>query len=238
MRKDERDLLEVLKCELEFLERGLYRHSPRFPWRPQFFLEDSPSCPNYDAPPADGPCRCAECALAALVPPEFQNKSRACRHIPLNSDHETLDSLYRSTDLAETEQVFRDWLRATITRLERERQALAHGPHPAPLENERKPCEPLFQKGHPKCANPACHAAFQWRGGGRFFRFRPEPASDARPPQPVGGPSAERYGRHYWLCERCSHIFTLVFDRAQGVVLKLRAAEIEKESGAPRPVSG
>ena len=35
MQKDERDLLEVLKFELEFLEDGGYGRSPRTPWRPQ-----------------------------------------------------------------------------------------------------------------------------------------------------------------------------------------------------------
>ena len=31
MKKDERDLLEVLKSELDFLEKGGYRPSPREP---------------------------------------------------------------------------------------------------------------------------------------------------------------------------------------------------------------
>jgi hypothetical protein len=25
--------------------------------------------------------------------------------------------------------------------------------------------------------------------------------------------------RHYWLCERCSHVFTLVYEEGYGVVL-------------------
>jgi hypothetical protein len=28
---------------------------------------------------------------------------------------------------------------------------------------------PLYQKQHPKCANPACPTAFHWTGGGKFF---------------------------------------------------------------------
>jgi len=41
MQKDERDLLEVLKFELTFLEQGGYGRSPRTPWRPQYIFEDS-----------------------------------------------------------------------------------------------------------------------------------------------------------------------------------------------------
>jgi len=41
MQKDERDLLEVLKFELKFLEQGGYGRSPRTPWRPQYIFEDS-----------------------------------------------------------------------------------------------------------------------------------------------------------------------------------------------------
>ncbi len=36
MQKDERDLLEVLKFELEFLEKGGYGRSPKMSWRPQY----------------------------------------------------------------------------------------------------------------------------------------------------------------------------------------------------------
>ena len=28
--------------------------------------------------------------------------------------------------------------------------------------------------------------------------------------------------KHYWLCERCSHLFTLVYEPREGVVLKAR----------------
>ena len=33
MQKDERDLLDVLKFELDFLEKGGYGRSPRKPWK-------------------------------------------------------------------------------------------------------------------------------------------------------------------------------------------------------------
>jgi hypothetical protein len=34
MQKDERDLLEVLRFELRFLEDGSYGRSPKTPWKP------------------------------------------------------------------------------------------------------------------------------------------------------------------------------------------------------------
>jgi hypothetical protein len=32
--------------------------------------------------------------------------------------------------------------------------------------------------------------------------------------------------RHYWLCERCSQVFTLVYEEAYGVVLKVLWPEL------------
>ncbi len=85
----------------------------------------------------------------------------------------------------------------------------------------------MSRKSHPKCANPACPAAFH-RNGGKFFRFQAEPmfaslrgqAADPRPEQ--------REVKHYWLCECCSYLFTLVYDRECGVVLRL----VERERPA------
>src|SRR6266566_731697 len=44
MQKDERDLLEVLKFESQFLQDGAYGRSPRIPWRPQHIFEDPLTC--------------------------------------------------------------------------------------------------------------------------------------------------------------------------------------------------
>ena len=56
MQKDERDLLDVLKFELNFLEKGGYGRSPRESWRPVFIFEDSPTCMNYDCKENPAPC--------------------------------------------------------------------------------------------------------------------------------------------------------------------------------------
>ena len=71
----------------------------------------------------------------------------------------------------------------------------------------------------PKCANPSCAASFEWLAGGRLFRFRREsmdlaPAggmdTGANGPRPIG---------HFWLCERCSNVYTLNYKPGQGVVI-------------------
>ena len=96
MQKEERDLLEVLKSELEFLKAGGYGPSPRTAWRPRYIFEDSPACANYESREHPGPC--TDCVLIHLVPPESRSTKFPCRHIQLSASGETLDSLYRCSD--------------------------------------------------------------------------------------------------------------------------------------------
>jgi len=119
MQKDERDLLEVLKFELQFLEHGGYGRSQRMSWRPQYIFEDSLTCMTYDSKENPGPC--SDCVLMQLVPPECRSEKIPCRHIPFNTSGETLDSLHRYSNQQETEETVGGWLRATIQRLEEER---------------------------------------------------------------------------------------------------------------------
>jgi hypothetical protein len=233
MYKDERDLLDVLKFELDFLEKGGYGHSPRDPWRPQFIFEDSPTCMNYDS--KDQPSPCSECVLMQLVPLEFRTAKIPCRHIAFNAYGETLDSMYRYADQSDLEIVFANWLRTTIARLEEERKAHSDSSYKpsTPDVGERKGA-PLLQSPHPKCANPDCPTVFHWLGGGKFFRFRPESAAFS---SNNGVPLGTSGVKHYWLCDHCSHLFTLAYDESQGVVLKLRwpelpAAESPKQTSA------
>ena len=236
MQKDERDLLEVLKFELEFLEQGGYGRSPRMPWRPRYIFEDSLTCMNYDSKENLGPC--SDCVLMQLVPAVRRSEKIPCRHIPFNVSGETLDSLYRYSNQSETEETVGSWLRATIQRLGEERAAArqAHSKQP-PAGGRTVRGTPLFQKQHPKCANPACPTAFHWTGGGKFFRFRPDPVSAIGNNPTADSPRGIHGVRHYWLCERCSHVFTLVYGEEYGVVLKvlwpkLPVAETHKELSA------
>jgi len=225
VQKDERDLLDVLRFELEFLEKGGYGRSPREPWRPQFIFEDSPTCMNYDRKENPGPC--SDCVLMQLVPPEFRSEKIPCRHIPFGAPGETLDSLYRYGDQHEIEETAGNWLRETIKRLEDERKALQRNDTKPPSPGgEVMKGIPLYEKLHPKCANPACPSAFHWQGGGKFFRFRPDQAA-ASASDPTTDSSTGLHGvKHFWLCERCSHVFTLVYGEEYGVVLKLLWPEL------------
>lgn len=121
MTTDNRSLLEVLKFELEFLEKGGYGRSPRTPWRPQFVFEDSPTCMNYDRREDPGPC--GDCVLFDLVPAERREEEIPCRHIPLSAAGDTIHSLYGWGDQAEVEEALAKWLRVTIAKLEQKQPA-------------------------------------------------------------------------------------------------------------------
>ena len=116
MPTDDRDLLDVLKFELAFLEQGGYGRSPRTPHKPQYILEDSLTCMNYDSKENSGPC--SDCVLTNLVPPERRSEKIPCRHIPLNVSGETLESLYQHSNQNEIEEAVGGWLRTLIHHLE------------------------------------------------------------------------------------------------------------------------
>lgn len=50
MSNDKRDVLDVLKFELAFLEPGGYGRSVRTPWKATSVFQDSPSCLNFNDP--------------------------------------------------------------------------------------------------------------------------------------------------------------------------------------------
>jgi len=219
MKKDERDLLDVLKFELTFLEKGGYGRSPREPWRPTFIFEDSPTCMNYDS--KDHPDPCTECVLMPLVPAAFRDSEIPCRHIPFNVEGETLDSLYRYANQPDIEDVYGKWLRAIVARIEEGRSAQGGPSELAVLGEGGGRGEPLFQSLHPKCANPACPTDFHWLAGGKFFRFQPETAAEQAKQAAEQSSTSNLAAKHYWLCERCAHVFSLSYDDEKGVVLKL-----------------
>lgn len=130
MPKDDRDLLEVLKFELQFLEKGGYGRSPRTPWTGSLIFEDSPTCMNYDS--RESPAPCSDCVLMKLVPLERRSEKIPCRHIPLNEAGETIETFYRWGTQRDLEEVLGNWLRATIGALEEERAALYAKAEPVP----------------------------------------------------------------------------------------------------------
>lgn len=141
MASDKRDLLDVLKAELEFLEKGGYRHPARAAWRPHFMFQDSPTCLNFD--PTQHPKPCSDCALMQLVSADSHEGKFPCRFIVLNEQGDTLDSLYRSGTQEEIESVFTQWLKTTIARLERQRAEGAEASEPPEVRVRAK-----FVAGH------------------------------------------------------------------------------------------
>jgi len=113
-----RELLRVLKNELQFLESGGYAIFEKTSWRPAMFFEDSPTCPNHGLARKSVPC--TECALMQLIPIGKRNHEIPCRDIPLNDERETLQSLYETATRHELEWKLDQWLRRTIARLDKE----------------------------------------------------------------------------------------------------------------------
>ena len=126
MVKDERNLLAILRAELEFVQKGGYRYTARSPWRPQFIFQDSPTCLNFDGTQPSRPC--SECVLLQLVPPGQRNGKIPCRHIPLNARGETIDSLYRTGTQEELETALTKWLKSMIQKIENESAQTQEGP--------------------------------------------------------------------------------------------------------------
>lgn len=218
--KDKRDLLEVLKSELTFLEAGGYRRPLGESWKPPLIFEDSPACMNHDCKENLAPC--SDCVLMQLMPPEYRLGTAACRNITLNAAGETLDSLYRYGDQLVLEETLTTWLRATIDNLEEQRRTPApdHCEH-LTLSGGTVKGTALHESPQPKCANPVCPAAFHWLAGGKFFRFRRGRTSASVNSPMEYSPTNDHGVRHYWLCESCSRVFALDYDNGLDVVLKL-----------------
>jgi hypothetical protein len=121
MTRDNRDILEVLKFELSFLEDGGYGRSPRTPWRAPAVFEDSPICPNFCDPAR--PHACENCLLEQFVPANRRAEDIPCRFIPLTEQGETVEDFYRMGSQKEMEEALARWLRAQIQRIESERAA-------------------------------------------------------------------------------------------------------------------
>jgi hypothetical protein len=119
MSDDKRDVLDVLRFELSFLEQGGYGRSVRTPWKPTSIFQDSLSCINFNDPERPHPC--TDCLLNDFVPPESQGETVPCHHIALNPDGETVDSMEHQYNQLELEEAVKAWLRTTIRRIERER---------------------------------------------------------------------------------------------------------------------
>ena len=115
----ERDILELLKDELDFIEKGGYGRSVRTPWQSKSAFQDSLTCINYGYPYLAHPCN--ECHLLEFVSPQHRTEQVPCHFIPLNSDGETIEDLEQQDNEAKLERELSAWLRARIKEIEEER---------------------------------------------------------------------------------------------------------------------
>ena len=116
MRTDERDILELLKDELNFIEKGGYGCWVHMPWQTKSTFQDSLTCINYGYPYRAHPCN--ECHLLGFVSPENRTQQIPCHFIPLNGDGETIQDLELQDSQAKLEQKVAEWLRARIKEIE------------------------------------------------------------------------------------------------------------------------
>ena len=119
MASDDRDILELLRAELDFIEKGGYGRSVRTPWQSKATFQDSLTCINYGDPERTHPC--SECHLLQFVSPEHQTEKVPCHFIPLNNEGETIQDLELEDNQANLEREVTAWLRAKIKQIEQER---------------------------------------------------------------------------------------------------------------------
>jgi len=114
MSKDERDMLDLLRSELDFIEKGGYGRDVRTPWRERSIFRDSLSCVNYALPEKAHPCH--ECHLIDFVPPEKRTEVVPCHFIPLTEAGDTIETLDGNQSILE--KTLKDWLRGKIQEIE------------------------------------------------------------------------------------------------------------------------
>ena len=117
--KDDRDILELLKEELAFVEQGGYGRSVRTPWLPKSAFQDSLICINFADPNHTHPC--SECHLMDFVDGEHRSEQVPCHFIPLNEAGETIEDLEAQDNQAKLETTLKQWMRTKIKALEEAR---------------------------------------------------------------------------------------------------------------------
>lgn len=117
-RFNKKDIIDALKVEMSILEGGGYGRSVRTPRQETRLFRDSVTCLNVGETEKHQPC--SECFLIEHVPETYREQEIPCRHIPLNAQGETIESLDTKGSREDAEQALLEWIRATIKRLEQE----------------------------------------------------------------------------------------------------------------------
>ena len=119
MAKDERDVVEILEEELDFIEKGGYGRSVRTPWLPKSIFQDSLSCLNYGYPYRAHPC--TDCHLLEFVPDKHRSETVPCHFIPLDKAGDTIEELDLDGNESRLQELIKEWLQTQIHKLQTER---------------------------------------------------------------------------------------------------------------------
>ena len=96
MNKDNRKTTELLKAQLDFIEKSGYGRSVKTPWPPTSVFQDFLSCLNFADPEKTHPC--SVCRLMGFVPPSHWEQSVNCHHIRIGRAGETVEDFDRRDD--------------------------------------------------------------------------------------------------------------------------------------------
>jgi hypothetical protein len=115
MSQDLREVLQILRFELNYLEQGGFERDRALLGTQSPFLGTF-ACINFGDPLRRYACR--DCCLHQFVPEDKQNEEFPCHYIPLTSSGETIASLIEKNDPGRLVIALEHWLRSTIARLE------------------------------------------------------------------------------------------------------------------------
>lgn len=115
MSEDRRDVLQVLRYELNFIEQGGYGRSAGT-GRGILPFRDTLSCLNFGEP--HRPHACHECLLFDFVPEENRTEDVPCLFIPLDEAGRTAKQILETGDVNELQTAMKAWLHTIIARLE------------------------------------------------------------------------------------------------------------------------
>ncbi len=122
MPRDQQEILEILKSELEFIEKGGYGVRDKQEAGPtSTMFADSSTCLNYGYPYRTHPC--GECPLIEFVPDEKRVSAMPCHQIPLDSSGQTVEAFEEMENQNKMQEAVKTWLRQTIDRIESQRPA-------------------------------------------------------------------------------------------------------------------
>lgn len=117
MPMDRLDILEILKSELEYIEKNGYGTAgERKVETLSTMFADSPTCLNYGYPYRTHPC--GECPLMEFVPEDDRVSAMPCHHIPLDSSGTTVETMEERENPAGMQEAVKTWLQQTIRQME------------------------------------------------------------------------------------------------------------------------